>query len=124
MAWLVALFGVLIAGVGATGLFSPPHLLRLVRVMWRSQRSVAWVVVFRLVLGAVLLLAASVCRIPWAVRLFGGICIIGGVALPLVGPQRTRSVIDWWSSRSTIFLRAWSLVALTIGALLIYAGAT
>ena len=122
MTALVAIFGVLIAALGAAGVVSPRVLIGLVDSVWRGPRGIYGVATVRLVLGVVLVVAAPDCRFPEIVRILGILSLVSAVVLPLLGRERLRTMIDWWISRPGGFIRAWSLVAVAFGVFLGYAG--
>jgi hypothetical protein len=68
-----------------------------------------------------LLLAASASKAPGLIAVVGIIVIFKGIILPLMGVERVRSLLDWWSAQGSLFLRGWALLALTIGLVLAYA---
>ena len=121
MPLLVALFGALIAAFAATGVASPATLLRAVSSFWSDGRGMWIAVVMRLVLGALLIVAAPDCRFPGAVRVLGFISIAAAVALPLIGTERVNTLVTWWTARPFSFIRAWSLLGVAFGAFLVYA---
>ena len=54
-------------------------------------------------------------------QVVGVIVIVKGVTLPLMGVERVRRLLDWWSTQESVFLRAWALLAAAIGLWLVYA---
>ncbi len=121
MSLLVALFGALIAAFAATGVASPATLLRAVSSLWSDGRGMWIAVVMRLVLGALLIVAAPDCRFPETVRVLGIIAIAAAVVLPLIGTERMNTLVAWWTARPSSFIRAWSLLGVAFGAFLVYA---
>ncbi len=120
MSLLVALFGALIAAFAATGVASPATLLRAVSSVWSDGRGMWIAVVMRLILGALLIVAAPDCRFPGAVRVLGILSIAAAVALPLIGTERVNTLVTWWTARPSPFIRAWSLLGVAFGAFLVY----
>ncbi len=121
MPLLVALFGALIAAFAATGVVSPSTLLRAVSSVWSDGRGMWFAVAVRLVLGALLIVAAPDCRFPAAVRVLGIISIAAAGVLPLIGTKRVNTLVSWWTARPSSFIRAWSLFGVAFGAFLVYA---
>ena len=120
MTQLVALFGVLIALLGATGLISPSTLLGMVESVWRTRRGLYGVVALRFCIGVVLVVAAPECRHPVALRVLGGISIVAAMLVPVIGLARVRALVNWWAARPPLFIRAWAVVAIAFGGFLIH----
>jgi hypothetical protein len=103
MTLLVAFFGVLIALLGATGLFSPSTLLGRVDSARRTRRGLYAVIALRLVLGVISIVAAG--------------------SVPVIGLERVHAMVDWWAARPPLWIRAWACVAIAFGGFLIHAAA-
>lgn len=117
----VAGLGLLIFAAGALGLARPTALMALVERPWRTRAGLVLAVVVRVVVGVVLLTAASSTRFPWWIGGLGALSLVAGALLPLLGYQQLRRFIDWWQAQPDGFVRAWSLVACGFGAFLVYA---
>ena len=117
----VAALGVLIAGVGLGGVFAPRQLIGWVRAVWSKER-LWFAVLFRLVIGALLIYAAPACRAPEIVRVLGVITILAAGALVFLGADRMQRFIEWWCERPSGLIRVWSAVGVVLGGFLIYAG--
>jgi hypothetical protein len=122
MAFVVSLFGVLIAAIGLVGVVQPSRLVRTL-ADWGAQKRLGVAVAVRLVMGVVLLIAAPSCRLPEVVRVVGVIALVAALVLPLLGSKRFEAFVGWWFARPPGFIRGWSLVAVAFGALLLYSGA-
>jgi len=55
----------------------------------------------------------------WALGL---LLISSGVALPVVGFERIKKWSAWWLEKPGGAIRGWSLLAILLGALLVWAG--
>jgi len=121
MVFLVALFGVLVAGVGVVGAVRPAALTRFLGSLWESPGVFYFAIGIRLVLGAVLILAASDCRFPLAIGIIGILSLIGAASIAVMGRARLQVFVGWWLERPTGFIRAWSGFAIAFGAFLAYA---
>ena len=118
---LVALFGSLvIIAAGGLGIVSPSRLFALIRRI-QTPTGLYFAAGFRILLGVALVIAAPTSRAPEAIRLFGGIAVVAGLSTPFFGLRRYRSLLEWWSTRGPLVLRAWSTLALVLGSLLAYA---
>ena len=74
----------------------------------------------RLVLGIALLLTASTSGAPRTLRVLGGVVIVAGVVTPLVGVDRARAIVDWWTGQGTALTRLWAAVAVALSLFLGY----
>lgn len=78
-------------------------------------------VIVRLVMGAALIIAASASPFPVAFQVIGSLAIVAAVALALMGRERVRRFIVWWSERfSASIIRLWLLFGMAFGAFLVY----
>ncbi|MFY9398786.1 MAG: hypothetical protein WAR22_10525 [Desulfomonilia bacterium] len=111
-----------IAAVGALGAASPAMLVSALRRL-ASPAGIYVLTVIRLATGAAYSLSASASRIPGALRVLGGLSIVSGAITPLVGAERFRKLLAWWTSRGISFVRLWSIVALAAGVLLAWSTA-
>ncbi len=121
MAVIVSVLGVLITGIGLTGVVIPRTLIALVRRRQGPGRF--WFAVsIRLVLGVVFLTVAPDCRAPMVVRAVGVIWIAAALGMLGLGTARLDRFIEWWLGRPLTHVRLWASGAIAFGALLIYAG--
>lgn len=120
MAPVALVLSLFVATLGAVGIVLPTKLLGFVR-RFQSPAGLYGAAALRVVLGTALLVASPASRAPGAVRIAGAIILVSGLVTPFFGVERFRRVLDWWSSRGTVFLRMWGGVALAIGLLLAYA---
>jgi len=116
----VALFGVVVAGLGVAGLVSPERLLG---VVTRAQARFGLYLLagLRLVIGGALILAAPPSRAPLYLTTVGCLSLASGVLTPLVGVRRFEAVLDWWRARPPWFVRSWSVLAAVFGSSLVWA---
>jgi len=121
MTFLVALFGVLVAGVGVFGVVRPVALVRFLESIWESSWVFYFAIGIRIALGAVLIIAAPECRFPQTIRILGMISLIGAASIAAMGLARLRAFVAWWLGRPAGFIRGWSGLAFAFGAFLIYA---
>jgi len=121
MTVFVTLFGAAIAGLGMLGFVRPRKFVNFVESIWQSRRGLYWAIGLRVVLGLLLLAAASESRFPQVLRVLGAISLVAAATSPLVGFVRLRRFVQWWSDRSTGLVRIWSLVTVGFGMFLVYA---
>ena len=75
-----------------------------------------------IVVGIVFLIFARECSIPWVIIVFGLIAAIKGVSIFVVKLDTLKETLNWLSERSNLSLRLLGILALVIGALILYAG--
>ncbi len=116
---LVKLFGIVIVAMGSIFTFNP-QALKQVFSFWQQGNRVYLVGVLRILIGIVLLMAASQCRLIWVVVTLGLLVLIKGVLIFILGIEKIKSMLNWWGQRPLGILRLMGLIALSIGALLLY----
>ncbi|MFB0524393.1 MAG: hypothetical protein ACETVZ_02560, partial [Phycisphaerae bacterium] len=57
----------------------------------------------------------------WIIFAFGILFLISGVLIFMLGPEKCKSVVDWFQKQSPLFLRVMAIITLAIGAIIIYA---
>jgi uncharacterized protein YjeT (DUF2065 family) len=120
MTLIVVATGVLSLGVGLTMLASPAHMRRgLDKAITRTMLPVISMV--RIGIGIALVLAAPSTRLPAFIWALGLLVILRGVALPMLGFDRSRKLADWWAAKPDRTIRGWSLLVILLGALLLWA---
>lgn len=118
---LVALtISILVAVLGAVGLVVPTVFVAVSRPFLTTAGLYA-ATALRLVLGTALFCAAPTSRAPGIIRVVGIVIIIAGLATPLIGVDRARVIVEWWTAQGPTFLRVWASFALVLGLFLAYA---
>ena len=106
--------GLFIAAFGVLGIASPSTLLELGRALQTTGG--LWLLAFiRIVSGAILIWAAPNSRTPRILIGLGILIIIGGLATPFIGVERTREMFNWWTSQGSSLARAWPMLAIGLG---------
>lgn len=119
----ICLVGLLIVGLGLYGLAAPTALIGFARSVVTSKG--LWIAfVFRLMLAAALYLSADAARTPMTFRVLAAVTAIGALAIPVLGQSRATAMIEWWSGHGDLFVRAWSLIAIALGAFLVWSSAS
>ena len=116
----VKVISIVIAGMGVIYLLNPKALAQVMTFFSEGKR-LYLAAVLRLVIGSILLIAASRCRVMGFVVILGILTLLGSITIFTLGPERVKPFLDWWSKRSFIFLRFIGLLALAVGVLLLYA---
>lgn len=105
---------------GLTGLAAPGVFAGVVSFMQTSPAIYAATVV-RIVVGIVLLRAASASRLPIFLRIFGGLVLFGGLLTPFVGKEFADLILGWWSSQGFALVRMFAAVSLVLSFVTAYA---
>lgn len=114
--------GVMIFAQGVVGLVSPEIFTAIVRAFQISP-VIYLAAIARVLIGVILLVAASASRTPRLLRGLGVLVTIGGLLTPLVGAQIAKVILSWWTEGGPSVVRSWACVSLLVGALVIYATA-
>jgi hypothetical protein len=117
LAWLIACFIMLI---GVVGLLAPDR-LTMVGGFVATPGGLYAAAAFRVGVGLVLLLVAPTSRAPGTLRALGAVALVGGLATPFFGVERTRAIVDWASAQGTALVRLGAVLALAIGGFIAFA---
>jgi len=119
MTILIAIFGTLIALIGALGILSPGKLRGLLQ-QWPSRGRFWSAVVIRLLVGALFLWLAEELRYPLVMKILGGISIVAAVGILLMGRESLDRLVNWWLGRGDGLLRLGALFAMLFGVFLVH----
>jgi uncharacterized protein YjeT (DUF2065 family) len=111
--------GIVIALIGIVYLLRPDVMKRLMEFFKQGKR-IYFAGLMRFALAVVFLLGARECDISWVIAAFGVLFLIGGLLIFILGAEKLKSIIDWWQKKSPLLLRLMALIALAIGAVIIY----
>ena len=120
MVVLAIILSLFVAVLGAVGIVSPVKLLAFAR-HFESQAGIYVAAVLRIIMGVAFLYSAPTSRFPEIVRTLGIIILGAGLITPLIGRERFRRILHWWSARGLAFMRVWAGFALGFGLFLAYA---
>jgi uncharacterized protein YjeT (DUF2065 family) len=122
MSWpiVIKIVGVLIILLGLLYIVKPQTMKSLLEFFKKGNR-IYFAGLLRLVLAAVFLISATECHIPWVIIALGVLMMLGGLLVFVLGPNKIRPILEWWQRQSVILLRVLALIALAMGALVIYA---
>jgi hypothetical protein len=109
-----------IAAVGVFGLIAPDRFIGFIRSR-QTTASLYLATALRLTLGVALFLAASSSKAPDVLQVVAVLIVIAGLATPFFGIERTRKLLDWWSTLGSGYIRAWACFRFVFSLLLIYA---
>jgi len=117
----VLLIGVTVIVLAGWGMFAPEKLMTLVTSAMDKYWGMYVAVIVRLVLGAALIIVAPVSLFPVVFHVLGVIAIVAAIALVLMGRERVRRFIAWWSEQfSAPIIRLWLLFGIAFGGFLVY----
>ena len=118
---IAALFvGVFLVCLGLAGVTAPALLYEGARV-FQVPPMLYLAAAIRLVIGTILYCAAPESRAPIGVAIIGAIIFTGGVLTPFAGTWSAQLILDLWVTAGTIVARAFAVLAILIGAFVIYA---
>ena len=109
--------------VGLTGILYPEGLIELMKYSFTST-GIYVAAITRMVLGALLLVAATATRTPKTIRVIAVIIFLAGVATALVSPDRAQVLKDWWLSHGPDALRVAACFPLAVGFFILFATLT
>jgi len=120
MKTLAFVIGLCIVAVGAVGILAPSGLV------WIAHRAESPVDLFavaaiRVALGVLLLLVAPASRAPRTLRVVAVIPLLAALATPLMGVERARAIIEWWTQQGSGVVRLTAIPLLALGVFIAYA---
>lgn len=120
MTALALILSAFVAAMGLLAVCFPGRANDVARLF--ADKTGLWVATaIRAVLGLGLLAAAEDSKAPLLLRILGGLILIVAIAMPLLGLDRHRRMIDWWLARNRTIQIVWGTVAFVLGVFLIYA---
>lgn len=120
LTYFVIAFGAVIALASLYGMIAPRRLTRFVSTFLDKSWAMVFAVGVRLVLGAVLILAAPATKFPLAFQILGGLALLAAVLIPFVGRARLAKLIGWFESLSPAVVSMWCVFGVGFGGFLIY----
>ncbi len=117
--WII---GALIVFEAVVLLIKPDLYRKLVKLLARG-RLMYIPAALAIVFGVIFLVYARACNIPWLIVVFGLIMLAKGIWLFAVKIDNVRATMQWLQERGDTTLRILGILALAIGAVILYAGA-
>lgn len=119
--YFVLLFGGTVIMIAGWGIFAPEKLMTFVTSAMDKHWGIYIAVLVRLVLGSALIIVAPASRFPVVFQALGVIAIVAAIALALMGRERIRRFIMWWSERFSVpLIRLWLLFGVAFGGFLVF----
>ena len=120
MTALALLLSAFVAAMGLLAIFLPGRANDLARLF--ADKTGLWVATaIRAILGLGLLAAAEDSKAPMLLRILALIILVVALAMPLLGLERHRRMIDWWLATNRTIQIVWGAAAFVLGVFLIYA---
>ena len=118
---IVLLIAVTVIVLAGWGMFAPEKLMAFVSSAMDKYWGIYIAVIVRLLLGSALIIVAPVSLFPMVFHVLGVIAIVAALALVVMGRERIRRFIAWWSQRfSASIVRMWLLFGIAFGGFLVY----
>ncbi|MGD9763222.1 MAG: hypothetical protein AB7V27_05890 [Candidatus Binatia bacterium] len=120
LAPIARLIGCAVCLLSAVGVVAPQRMLGVARA-FQTPAGLFAATALRVVFGALLIRSAPASRAPRGLRALGWTALLGGLATPFIGTERTRAMLDWWSGRGETFMRLWSASGVALGGFAVWA---
>ncbi len=117
--WII---GALIVFEAVVLLIKPEFYRKVIKLLARG-RLMYIPAALAIVFGVIFLVYAMDCNIPWLIIVFGLIMLAKGIWLFAVKIDNVRATMQWLQERGDTTLRILGILALAIGAVILYAGA-
>ena len=109
--------------VGLTGVLWPEGLMGLMTFSF-TPTGIYVTAITRMVIGALLLIAAPAARTPRTIRVIAVIIFLAGVATALLSAERAQLLKDWWINHGPDALRVAACFPLAVGFFILVATLT
>lgn len=119
MCVLIKLIGIYLIAIGVVVLFTPKAYNKILK-FFRKEKRVYIAGILRIFLGILFLSAAQQSRLKIFLVVIGILTVIGGILIFVPKQKKLQEMIDWFDKIPSIFIRLWGIVAIILGALLIY----
>lgn len=117
MVLLVKLFSVLVIVLGCV-LILRPGFLRKMLAWVKEDKHVYMIGVIRVIVGILLVIASTYCRITWIVLFIGALLTFSGIVLMILRYGVLVRLIEWWETRPARCACLLGAVTLLFGVLL------
>jgi len=116
---LARLIGIISLGAGLIFILNPTTMKKVISYALKGKR-IYGIGVARIVVGLILFMAASQCRVVWIVIVLGILPLAGGISIFILGIERCKNMIKKWQGKPLKTLRLISLAPIIFGLLIIY----
>jgi len=111
--------GIVFALIGIVYLLKP-NVMKWLMEFFKQGKRIYFAGLIRLALAVVFLVGARECRWFWIIFAFGILFLIGGLLIFILGPEKTKRMLEWWQKQSVLLLRVTAVLTLVFGAIIIY----
>ena len=116
---LARLIGIISLGAGLIFLLNPATMKKVFSYVLKGKR-IYGIGVARIIAGLIRLMAASQCRVIWAMIVIGILPLAGGIIIFVLGIERCKGMIKKWQGKPRKILRMVSFVPIIFGLLILY----
>ena len=121
MTILVILFGVLTLLAGVVISINPEYIFGFLRKHYERIELYILAIGVRLLLGVLLIYLSGISRFPLAIEIIGWLSVIAALVLLVIGRARFNRLMRWALSLVKPLGRVGGVMAMAVGAFLIYA---
>ena len=115
---VIKIIGIAIALMGFVYILRP-DIMKWLMEFFKKGKRIYFAALIRFALAVVFLAAARECKYPWVIFVFGILCLLGGLLILVLGPEKIRRMFEWYQKQPVLLLRVIALIALAIGAIII-----
>jgi len=115
---VIRILGIVFALMGIVYLLRPEAMKWLIKFFKQGNR-IYFAGLIRFALAVVFLVGARECKYFWVILVFGILFIIGGLLIFILGPQKLKTILDWYEKQSTVLLRVIAIIVVAAGAVII-----
>ena len=119
MDYVIKIIGIIVSLLGIILLIDPGVFGRVLEFIKVGKR-IYYAALIRLVFGAIFLLGARECSIPWVIVVFGVFFILKGLAFVVLGPAKITPKLELWQNKSNLVIRGLALLPIVLGYVIIY----
>src|SRR5262249_43217195 len=101
--------------VGVVGLVSPDYGTTVRRAYFAAPATLYAAGALRMLMGLVVMLAASASRAPRTLRVLGALMCMQGLTATVLGPEHARAVLEFETRQGHAILRLGAAIALVAG---------
>ena len=112
--FILLLIAVLMIGLGLTGVLYPTGLMDFAKWSF-TPKGLYVAAAVRMLIGALLMIAAGACATPKTVRFIGVIIFAAGLATAFLTPESAQRLSSWWLENGEDRLRITACLPLLVG---------
>jgi len=117
---IIKALGIVFIGMGIVYILKP-EILKNLMLFFKKGRRLYFSGLLRFALAVIFLLGARECDITWLITAFGVIFLLSGLLVFTLGLEKLKTIIDWYQTQPILLLRVIALIALVVGAVVVYA---